>query len=105
MRKENQGLTEAGEFGQVPGSFIVRFPFFVVPGRGVLPHKRPEGANTCLLDAPFSAVRVGAYCIRPTNDPTGANSRRWEGPNFYRSAHITSREGATPPDSYILFLS
>ena len=41
MRKENQGLTEAGEFGQVPGSFVVHFSFFVVPGRGVLntPHK------------------------------------------------------------------
>ena len=34
MRKENQGLTEAGEFGRVPDSFIIRFPFFVVPGRG-----------------------------------------------------------------------
>jgi len=44
MRKENQGITKAGEFGRVPGFFVVRFPFFVVPGRGVLhtPHKRPE---------------------------------------------------------------
>ena len=43
MRKENQGITEAGEFSRVPGFFVVRFPFFVVPGRGVLntPHKRP----------------------------------------------------------------
>ena len=41
MRKENQGLTEAGEFGRVPGFFVVHFSFFVVPGRGVLntPHK------------------------------------------------------------------
>ena len=52
----------------------------------------------------FLLSRVGAYCIRPTNDPTGADSRRWEGPNFYRSAHIIWREGALPPNPYILFL-
>ena len=55
MRKENQGLIEAGEFsrapertiweagefGWVPGFFVVHFSFFVVPGRDVLntPHK------------------------------------------------------------------
>ena len=44
MRKENQGLTEAGEFSRVPGFFVVRFPFFVVPYRGVshTPHKTPR---------------------------------------------------------------
>ena len=44
MRKENQGLTDAGEFSQVPDFSVVRFSFFVVPGRGVLntPHKRPD---------------------------------------------------------------
>ena len=41
MRKENQGIRDAGQFGRVPGFFVIRFPFFVVPGRGVLhtPHK------------------------------------------------------------------
>ena len=39
------------------------FPFSMYPCRGVLhtPHKRPEGANTYLLDVLFSSVRVGAY--------------------------------------------
>ena len=65
MRKENQGLTEAGEFGRVPEGasrdacqfdrvpdfFVVRFPFFVVPGRGVLhtPHKRPDRGDLIYL--------------------------------------------------------
>ena len=50
-RKENQGLTEAGEFGRVPGFFVVHFSFFVVPGRGVLhtPHKRPEWGGCMMM--------------------------------------------------------
>ena len=64
MRKENQGLTEAGEFGQVPervirdagqfgqvpGFFVVHFSFFVVPGRGVLntPHKTTRQGRSYL---------------------------------------------------------
>ena len=34
-------IRDAGQFGWVPNLFVVRFPFFVVPGRGVLntPHK------------------------------------------------------------------
>ena len=41
MRKENQGIRDAGQFGLVPGFFVIRFSFFVVSGRGVLhtPHK------------------------------------------------------------------
>ena len=41
MRKENQGLTEAGEFSWVPDFFVVHLSFSVVSGRGVLntPHK------------------------------------------------------------------
>ena len=46
----------------------------------IRPTKRPEGANTCLLDALFSSVRVGAYCIRPTNDPAGANTYLLDAP-------------------------
>ena len=51
MRKENQGLTEAGEFSRVSGFFVIRFPFFVVPGRGVLntSHKRPERVDLIYL--------------------------------------------------------
>ena len=33
------------------------------------PQNDPAGANTYLLDALFSSVRVGAYCIRPTKRP------------------------------------
>ena len=51
MRKENQGLTEAGEFSRVPGFFVIRFSFFVIPGRGVLhtPHKRPGRGDLIYL--------------------------------------------------------
>ena len=51
MRKENQGLTEAGEFGWIPDFFVVHFSFFVVPGRGVLntPHKRPGRGDLIYL--------------------------------------------------------
>ena len=51
MRKENQGLTEAGEFSRIPGFFVVRFPFFVVPGRGVLntPHETPRRGDLIYL--------------------------------------------------------
>jgi len=62
MRKENQGLTEAGEFSRVPDFFVVRFPFFVVPGRGVLntPHKRPgRGESKTVGRAKF--LPFGAY--------------------------------------------
>ena len=55
MRKENQGLTEAGEFGRVPGFFVVHFSFFVVPGRGVLntPHKRPDRGEYMFVGCPI----------------------------------------------------
>ena len=44
MRKENQGIRDAGQISRVPDFFVVHLSFFVVPGRGVLntPHKRPE---------------------------------------------------------------
>ena len=44
MRKENQGIRDAGQFGRVPNPLVVCFLFFVVPGRGVshTPHKRPD---------------------------------------------------------------
>ena len=51
MRKENQGIRDAGQIGWVPDFFVVHFPFFVVPGRGVLhtPHKRPERGDLIYL--------------------------------------------------------
>ncbi|ETK01977.1 hypothetical protein N425_07140 [Tannerella sp. oral taxon BU063 isolate Cell 2] len=64
MRKENQGLTEAGEFGWIPDFFVVHFSFFVVPGRGVLhtPHKRPgRGGFKTMGRAKF--LPFGAYNI------------------------------------------
>ena len=50
MRKENQGLTEAGEFGRVPGFFVVHFSFFVVPGRAQkhTPHKTTRQGRSYL---------------------------------------------------------
>ena len=62
MRKENQGLTEAGEFGWIPDFFVVHFSFFVVPGRGVLhtPHKRP-GRGGCKTMGRVKFARVSAY--------------------------------------------
>ena len=76
MRKENQGLTEAGEFSQVPervirdagqfglvpGFFVIRFSFFVVPGRGVLhtPHKHP-GRGGCKTMGRAKFLPFGAY--------------------------------------------
>ena len=43
MRKENQGIRDAGQIGRVPDFFVVHLSFSVVSGRGVLntPHKRP----------------------------------------------------------------
>ena len=51
MRKENQGIRDAGQIGRVPGFFVVRLPFFVVPGRAQkhTPHKRPEGGDLIYL--------------------------------------------------------
>ena len=41
MRKENQGIRDAGQFGQVPDFFVVHFSFSVVSGRAQkhTPHK------------------------------------------------------------------
>ena len=51
MRKENQGLTEAGEFGRVPNPLVVCFLFFDVPCRGVsnTPSKRPDRGDLIYL--------------------------------------------------------
>ena len=82
MRKENQGITEDGEFGRVPDFFVVHLSFFIVPGRGVLhtPHKRPEGAILSIYRSPHLSLRntCGAYAIRPY--PAG---RRY----FYRDCY------------------
>ena len=71
MRKENQGLTEAGEFSRVPDFFVVRFSFFVVPGRGVLntPHKTTRQGRSylsigrCMYPA---GINVGRMQYAPT---------------------------------------
>ena len=51
MRKENQGIRDADQFSRVPDFSVVRFSFFVVPGRGVLhtPHKRPGRGDLIYL--------------------------------------------------------
>ena len=50
MRKENQGIRDAGQISRVPGFFVVHFSFFVVPGRGVLhtPHKTTRQGRSYL---------------------------------------------------------
>ena len=62
MRKENQGLTEAGEFGRVPDFFVVHLSFSVVSGRGVLhtPHKRP-GRGGCRMMGRGKFLEADAY--------------------------------------------
>ena len=60
MRKENQGIRDAGQISRVPGFFIVGCPIFVRQGRGVLntPHKRPEGGGFMFVGCPIF-VRQG----------------------------------------------
>ena len=55
MRKENQGIRDAGQISRVPDFFVVRFSFFVVPGRGVLntPHKRPDRGGYMFVGCPI----------------------------------------------------
>ena len=64
MRKENQGIRDAGQIGRVPDFFVVCFPFFVVPGRGVLhtPHKRPDRGG-CKTMGRAKFLQAGVYNI------------------------------------------
>ena len=80
MRKENQGLTEAGEFGRVPDFFVVHLSFSVVSGRGV-------------LNTPHKTTRQG----RIQDDRKGQI--------FTVRCIQHGGRGALPPDPYILFLS
>ena len=71
MRKENQGLTEAGEFGRVPDFFVVHLSFSVVSGRGVLhtPHKRPDRGEFKTMGRakflPFGAYNMEGGGVAP----------------------------------------
>ena len=71
MRKENQGIRDAGQIGRVPGFFVVHFSFFVVPGRGVLhtPHKRPDGGECKTMGRakflPFVAYNIDRGGVAP----------------------------------------
>ena len=51
MRKENQGIRDAGQFGWVPDFFVVHLSFSVVSCRGVLntPSKRPDRGDLIYL--------------------------------------------------------
>ena len=71
MRKENQGIKDAGQFGWVPNFFVVRFPFFVVPGRGVLhtPHKTTRQGRSYLSIGRHmypAGINVGRMQYAPT---------------------------------------
>ena len=62
MRKENQGIRDAGQIGRVPDFFVVHLSFSVVSGRGVLntPHKRPgRGGFKTMGRVKF--LQAGAY--------------------------------------------
>ena len=65
MRKENQGLTEAGEFSWVPDFFVVHLSFSVVSGRGVLntPHKRPDRGG-CRMMGRGKFLEAGAFNMK-----------------------------------------
>ena len=62
MRKENQGIWDAGQFDRVPDFFVVHLSFSVVSGRGVLntPHKRPEGGGFKTMGM-VKFLQAGAY--------------------------------------------
>ena len=51
MRKENQGIRDAGQFGRVPDFFVVHLSFSVVSGRAQknTPHKRPGRGDLIYL--------------------------------------------------------
>ena len=62
MRKENQGIRDAGQFGRVPDFFVVHLSFSVVSGRAQkhTPHKRPgRGGFKTVGRAKF--LPFGAY--------------------------------------------
>ena len=60
MRKENQGIRDAGQ---------ISLPWKGSPG---MPANLAGHLIFSLFVFRFLLSRVGAYCIRPTNDPAGA---------------------------------
>ena len=71
MRKENQGIRDAGQFGQVPGFFVVHFSFFVVPGRSQkhTPHKRPGRGEYIFVGCPIFGRQGRAQKHTPHKRP------------------------------------
>ena len=71
MRKENQGIRDADQFGWVPDFFVVHLSFSVVSGRGVLntPHKTTRQGRSylsigrCMYPA---GINVGRMQYAPT---------------------------------------
>ena len=88
MRKENQGIRDAGQ------SSLPRKGPSPRPGNLAGYRKGSSGMPANLARYPafslfifrFSLSRVGAYCIRPTNDPAGAIL------SIYRSPHLSLRD-------------
>ena len=71
MRKENQGIRDAGEFSRVPDFFVVHLSFSVVSGRGILntPHKTTrQGRSYLSMGRCFYPCRihVGRIQYAPT---------------------------------------
>ena len=74
MRKENQGIRDAGQISRVPGFFVVHFSFFVVPGRGVLntPYKTTRRGRFMFVGCPiFGRQGRGAKAYAPQTTRQG----------------------------------
>ena len=69
---------------RTPTFLLLDLPFLMslVGAYRIRPPDDPTGADKCFLEAPFSSTRVGRKSIRPPNGPTGAGVGRWEGGNF-----------------------
>ena len=71
MRKENQGIRDAGQFGWVPDFFVVHLSFSVVSGRGAkeyAPQNDPKGRSYLSMDRCVypCGIYMGRILLRPT---------------------------------------
>ena len=84
MRKENQGLTEAGEFGRVPNPLVVCFLFFDVLRRGAKAYA-------------LQTTRRGEYMF------VGCPIFGRQGRGVLNTPHKTTRQGRVQDDGKDLF--
>ena len=77
--------------------FIFRFSLSLVGAYCIRPTNDPKGADTCLLDALFSSVRVGAYYIRPTKRPDRGGCKTMGRAKFLRVGAYNMDVGGVAP--------